>query len=146
MLLATELHKLAETRLRESEQRLHEIVDITNDWIWEINPAWKYSFVSPKVSSILGYQPEEMIGKSPFDFVLPEDAEKVKEGVRGMVHQFKPLNAIVNRAKHKNGQIVYLETSGIAVFTPDLSWTFSDPDAGNTQSAYQVLVSEKSFT
>ena len=33
-----------------------------------------------------------------------------------MVHQFKPLNAIVNRAKHKNGQIVYLETSGIAVF------------------------------
>ena len=108
--------KLAETRLRESEQRLHEIVDITNDWIWEINPAWKYSFVSPKVFSILGYQPEEMIGKSPFDFILPEDAEKVKEGVRGMVHQFKPLNAIVNRAKHKNGQIVYLETSGIAVF------------------------------
>ena len=108
--------KLAETRLRESEQRLHEIVDITNDWIWEINAEWKYSFVSQRVFDILGYLPEEMIGKSPFDFLLPEDAARVKEGVRNFVHQFKPLNAIVNRAKHKNGNVVYLETSGIAVF------------------------------
>ncbi len=108
--------KLAETKVRESEQRLKEIVDLTNDWIWEIDSAWKYSFVSPKIFDILGYLPEEMIGKSPFDFLIPEDVEKVKEGVRGIVHQFKPLNAIVNRAKHKNGDLVYLETSGIPVF------------------------------
>ena len=108
--------KLAETKVRESEQRLHEIVDLTNDWIWEINAEWKYSFVSPKVFDILGYLPEKMIGRSPFDFLLPEDVAKVKERVRGMVHQFKPLNSIVNRARHKNGDLVYLETSGIAVF------------------------------
>ncbi|MEI7664334.1 MAG: PAS domain S-box protein, partial [Bacteroidota bacterium] len=108
--------KLAETRLRESEQRLHEIVDLTNDWIWEIDAEWKYSFVTQKVFDILGYMPEEMIGRSPFDFLLPEDALRVKEGVRSIVHQFKPLNAIVNRALHKNGHIVYLETSGIPVF------------------------------
>ncbi|MEI6681402.1 MAG: PAS domain S-box protein [Bacteroidota bacterium] len=108
--------KLAETKLRESERRLLEIVDITNDWIWEINAEWKYSFVSQRVFDILGYLPEEMIGRSPFDFLLPEDITRVKDGVRGFVHQFKPLNALVNRAKHKNGNIVYLETSGIAVF------------------------------
>ena len=108
--------KLAETKIRESERRLHQIVDLTNDWIWEINPEWKYSFVSPKVFNILGYLPEDLIGKSPFDFILPEDVAKVKDGVRNLVHQFKPLNAIVNRAIHKNGHIVYLETSGIAIF------------------------------
>ena len=108
--------KLAETKLRESEQRLHEIVDLTNDWIWEIDATWKYSFVSPKIYNILGYLPEDMIGRSPFDFLLPEDAMAVKEGVRSFVHQFRPLNAIVNRAVHKDGHIVYLETSGIAVF------------------------------
>jgi PAS domain S-box-containing protein len=108
--------KLAETKVRESEQRLHEIVDLTNDWIWEIDPEWKYSFVSTKVFDILGYQPEEMIGKSPFDYLLPEDVSKVMEGLRNIVHQYKPLNAIVNRTKHKDGRLVYLETSGIAVF------------------------------
>jgi len=30
---------------------------------------------------------------------------------------------------------------GLQVFTPDLSWTFSDPDQGSTQSAYKILVS-----
>jgi PAS domain S-box-containing protein len=109
--------KLAETRLRESEQRLHEIVDITNDWIWEVDPGWKYSFVSPKVFDILGYRPEEMIGRSPFEFLLPEDVASVQEGIRGIVHQFKPLNAIVNQARHREGRLVYLETSGIAVFS-----------------------------
>ncbi|MFZ4520267.1 MAG: PAS domain S-box protein [Bacteroidales bacterium] len=108
--------KLAETKVRESEQRLHEIVELTNDWIWEIDPSWKYSFVSPKIFDILGYLPDEMIGRSPFDFLMPQDVAKVKEGVRGMVHQFKPLNAIINRAIHKDGHIVYLETSGIAIF------------------------------
>ncbi|MCX6305416.1 MAG: PAS domain S-box protein [Bacteroidetes bacterium] len=109
--------KLAETKVRESEQRLHEIVDLTNDWIWEITPGWKYSFVSQKVYEILGYRPEEMIGRSPFDFLLPEDVAKVQEGVRSVVHQYKPLNSIVNRAKHKDGHLVYLETSGIPVFS-----------------------------
>ena len=108
--------KLAETKVRESERRLHEIVEVTNDWIWEINADWKYSFVSPKIVDILGYLPEDMIGRSPFDFLLPEDVAKVKEGIRSVIHQFKPLNAIVNRARHKNGSLVYLETSGIAIF------------------------------
>ncbi len=109
--------KLAETKVRESEQRLHEIVDLTNDWIWEVDPKWKYSFVSPKIFDILGYMPEEMIGRSPFEFILPEEVAHVQEALRTLVHQFKPLNAIVNKAKHKDGHTVFLETSGVAVFS-----------------------------
>ncbi len=108
--------KLAEDKVLESEKRLREIVDLTNDWIWEISPDWKYQYVSPKVLNILGYQPEELIGRSPFEFMFPEDiALKVAE-VRKTVHQYKPLNALQNRAVHKNGQVIYLETSGIPVF------------------------------
>ncbi len=108
--------KLAEIKVRESEKRLREIVDMTNDWIWEISPTWKYLYVSPKVFEILGYQPEELIGKSPFEFMVMEDVAISMVEVRTLVHQYKPLNAIENRARHKNGQLVYLETSGIPVF------------------------------
>ena len=108
--------KQAEKKVQESEQRLREIVDLTNDWIWEITPDWKYSFVSQKIFDILGYQPEEMIGKSPFDFLLPEDVSEVKESVRSVVHQYKPINALVNRAHHKDGNLIFLETSGVPIF------------------------------
>jgi PAS domain S-box-containing protein len=108
--------KLAEEKLLESEQRLREIVDLTNDWIWEIDPEWKYRYVSPKIFNILGYTREEMIGKSPFDFLLPEDVANTKLNLRTFVHQYKPLNAIETRATHKSGKVVYLETSGAPVF------------------------------
>jgi len=105
--------KLAENKLEASEKRLSEIVDLTNDWIWEIDPEWKYTYVSPKVYDSMGYSPEEMIGKTPFDFMITEDIIKTKENLRSFVHQYKPLTALENRAKHKNGQVIYLETSGI---------------------------------
>ncbi len=107
--------KMAENKLEESEKRLSEIVDLTNDWIWEIDAAWRYTYVSPRVQHILGYLPEEMTGKTPFDFMIPEDIISTKENLRSFVHQLKPLTAIENRAKHKDGRVVYLETSGIPV-------------------------------
>lgn len=108
--------KLAEAKLLESEQRLREIVDLTNDWIWEIDPSWRYSYVSPKIVDILGYSVEEMVGRSPFDFLPPEEISGIKEMLRQFVHQYKPLNAIETKAFHKSGKVVYLETSGVPIF------------------------------
>jgi len=111
-------NKLAEARIKESEERLSAIVDLTNDYIWEIDAQWKYTYVSSKVYDILGYRPEELLSKSPFAFMLPEDAEKVLESIRVFVHDYKPINLITNRAIHRDGHIVYLESSGIPVFDP----------------------------
>jgi len=110
------LRKQAETKVRESELRLREIVNLTNDWIWEIDPQWRYTFVSPKVFDIVGYTPEEMIGKTPFDFIVPENIEEIRTALRETVHQFKPISSIITHALHKNGQPLYLETSGVPMF------------------------------
>jgi len=109
-------NKLAEARIRESEERLSAIVDLTNDYIWEIDPQWRYTYVSSKVYDILGYRPEELLGKSPFAFMLPEDAEQAKQAIRKTVHEYKPLNLITSRAIHHDGHVIYLESSGIAIF------------------------------
>lgn len=110
------LRKLAEGKLQESEKRQREIVDLTNDWIWEIDPSWNYTYVSHKIVDILGYTREEMIGKSPFDFLIPEDVALVKDHLRQLVHSYKPITAFETKATHKSGKVVYLETSGIPVF------------------------------
>jgi len=112
----TTKNKLAEARIRESEERLSAIVDLTNDYIWEIDPQWRYTYVSSKVYDILGYRPEELLGKSPFAFMLPEDAELAKQQIRKTVHEYKALNLITNRAIHHDGHVIYLESSGIPLF------------------------------
>jgi len=109
-------NKLAEARIKESEERLGAIVNLTNDYIWEIDPQWRYTYVSSKVYDILGYRPEDLLGKSPFAFMLPEDVERIKESLRSFVHDYKPINLLNTRALHRDGHMVYLESSGIPLF------------------------------
>ena len=69
--------RLAEEALRTSEARFQELVETTTDWMWEINELGAYTYCSPKIREFLGYEPDEAIGKTPFDFMPPEEAHRV---------------------------------------------------------------------
>jgi PAS domain S-box-containing protein len=66
--------KEAEEALRASEQRFRSLVETTSDWIWEVDQNAVYTYASPKIKDILGYEPEEVVGKTPFDFMDPGEA------------------------------------------------------------------------
>ncbi len=61
--------KKTEEALRESEERQRGIIESIADWIWEVDNSGKYIYCSDKVFDILGYHPEELIGKTPFDLI-----------------------------------------------------------------------------
>ena len=109
-------NKLAEARLKESEERLRTMVDLTNDYIWEMDPQLRYTYISPKIFDILGYRPEEILGKSPFTFMPPEDVDKVKESLNLFAKDLKVVSLPSNRAIHRDGHIVYLESTGVPLF------------------------------
>jgi len=139
-------NKIADARVKESEERLRAIVDITNDYIWEIDPQWRYTYISSKVYDIMGYRPEEMLGKSPFDFLFPEDLEQVKGSIRKFVHQYKPLNLITNRAIHRDGHTVFLESSGIPLFDASgkyIGYRGADRDISLRKSVENQLIIAK---
>ena len=69
--------KQAEEALRKSEQRFRSLVETTSEWIWEVDQNGVYTYASPKVKDILGYEPEEVVGKTPFDFMDRHEAERV---------------------------------------------------------------------
>jgi PAS domain S-box-containing protein len=63
----------------EMEKKFRLITENTSDLIaittFKMNPT--YTYVSPSYKKILGYQPEEMVGKPSFDFVHPDDKKKL---------------------------------------------------------------------
>jgi PAS domain S-box-containing protein len=77
----------AQDALRESEERYRRIVETSNDGIWAINDKSKITFVNQRLADMLGYSPEEMIGKSFSEFI-PEASEAKApqrfEGSRGI--------------------------------------------------------------
>jgi PAS domain S-box-containing protein len=59
--------------LSESEEKSRRIVETANEGIWEINGDTRTVFVNPRMAEMLGYTAEEMMGRSSFDFIFPEE-------------------------------------------------------------------------
>ena len=108
--------KQAEVALRENKERYRDLIETTSDWIWEVDKAGKYTYVSPKIRDILGYEPDEVIGKTPFDLMPPGESEKIAGIFISYVIAQKPFTGLENINLHKDGRHVVLETSGVPFF------------------------------
>ena len=63
--------KQAEESLRESEARYRMIIETTNEGVWVLDERHATTFVNARMAAILGYTPDELIGRSVFDLVDP---------------------------------------------------------------------------
>lgn len=95
--------KQAEKALKESEDRFRSLVESTSDWIWEIDRNGIYTYASPKVKELLGYEPEEVIGKTPFDFMPAEEANRIANKFKDIIETSMPIERLENTNLHKNG-------------------------------------------
>lgn len=117
--LEIENRKRAEKELRKSEERFRALTESTSDWIWEVDVDGAYTYASPKANDLLGYKPEEIIGKTPFDFMPADEAERVAGLFRKIGKSGKPFSGLENTNIRKDGQHVVLETSGVPFFDKD---------------------------
>jgi two-component system, cell cycle sensor histidine kinase and response regulator CckA len=65
------------------------------------------------VEQILGYRPEEILHQHFYDFFHPDDRESFKAAALAAFAARQPFQEFLNRNVHKNGQTVWLSTSGI---------------------------------
>lgn len=106
----------AEQALRESEAKFRALVESTSDWIWEIDEQAVYTYTSPQVYVLLGYRVDEVIGKTPFDLMPQDEAEQAKARFDALLKERKHFWLVENAFLHKDGRMVFLETSGAPSF------------------------------
>ena len=106
----------ADATLTESERRFRDLTESTSDWVWEVDTNARYTYSSPKVRDLLGYDPAEVLGKTPFDLMPEAEARRVESQFLEVVASRKPFNGLENTNVHRDGRIVVLETSGVPVF------------------------------
>jgi PAS domain S-box-containing protein len=105
----------AEEALRASEQRFRSLVETTSDWIWEVDLNAVYTYASPKLKELLGYEAKEVIGKTPFDFMPRDEAERIRAAFADIIRSRHPFAQLENTNLHKDGRRVVLETSGVPI-------------------------------
>jgi len=64
MLLSNEQRqKLAVEALRRSEERFRDIAEAASDWVWEMGPDLRFTYVSSRFGELTGIEPKKLIGK-----------------------------------------------------------------------------------
>ena len=80
-----------------------EILENISDWLWAVDTSGKYTYCSQNVFDFLGYTAEEVIGKTPFDFMPKREAKRIREGFAKIVEKREPFYSFKNTKIHKNG-------------------------------------------
>jgi PAS domain S-box-containing protein len=103
--------KHAEASVQASEQRFRNLVETTSDWIWEMNEELRYTYASPQVQNLLGYTVEEVLGKRPYDFMTPAEAERVAAFYASVYNPNQPFIGTETTKQHKAGHPVTFESN-----------------------------------
>jgi PAS domain S-box-containing protein len=105
------------TQLQESEARFRDIADNALEWIWQVDTSGKYTYSSPVVKKILGYEPEEVLGKYYFDFFHPDEKKRLMKAATMAFEHKKSFRKFINRNVCKDGKaLVVLSTRGVPLF------------------------------
>lgn len=105
-----------EQSLRKSEERFRNLVETSSDWVWEIDENAVYTYISPKITELLGYQAAEITGKTPFDLMPPKEAERVRVEFTEIAQKCQPFECSIRVNLHQDGRRILIESSGVPIF------------------------------
>jgi PAS domain S-box-containing protein len=112
--------KKTEQSLFKSELLYRTLTDNMSDFINLTDTTGKIIYLSPSTKLIMGDTYPNLIGTSVFDFVHPEDKQRVFEKFKTLLIERKSVNAEV-RYKKENGDYIWLETNGNPIFN-EIGW------------------------
>jgi PAS domain S-box-containing protein len=135
--------KCMEKALQRSEERFRQVAENSGEWIWEVDANGLYTYASPVVEKIVGYKPEELVGKKHFyDLFHPEDQEGLKNAAFQAFAEKSPFREFINRIMHKNGNTVWLSTSGVPIVDNEgslIGYRGSDKNITEWKNAVEAL-------
>ncbi len=107
--------KRADEALAASATRYRHLVETTHDLIWSVDAEGCFTFVNRNAAmTILGYQPEEMLGRSLAEFKTPQQAAKDMRTF-ATVKQGQPLFNYETAYRHKNGSLVPMMFNAVVI-------------------------------
>lgn len=103
--------KQAQEAVKKSEARLRRLTDNMQDMISETDTKGVFLYLSPSHYQALGYRPEELLGRSIYEFLHPDDVSKIKAAI-GLGIRMKLSGKGEYRVRHTDGHYVWFESLG----------------------------------
>jgi sigma-B regulation protein RsbU (phosphoserine phosphatase) len=102
--------------LQESEARFSQVAEMVGEWLWEQDAEGRYLYCSSAVRGILGYRPEDLVGKHYLELLTDEDRRLWSETRPFAGRAAAPFHKLVNHYRHRDGREIYTESTGTPIF------------------------------
>jgi len=102
-----------------NEERLSNLMFTMADWVWEIDENGTYTYSSKNSVDFFGLTSDEIIGKTPFDFMAPEEIDWFRPIYTNILKSRKPMKDLENWSIDKYGQRICLQTNGLAFYNEE---------------------------
>jgi PAS domain S-box-containing protein len=113
--------------LRESEERYRRMLDTANEGVWSMDAEHRTTSVNQAMAAMLGYEPDEMLGRKVEEFFLPEE---MRDHGRRMAARRKGLaDRYERRFRRKDGSVLLTLVSAIPL----------RDDAGNFAGSFAMF-------
>jgi len=123
--------------LRESQERFRDFAQISSDWLWELGPNLRFSFVSDR----LGGDPRRLIGTRPGEFEDDPAQQALWAEHRALLAEHRPFRNFVHHRTLADGRRVHVSASGEPIF--DSAGKFTGYRGTATDITAQVEAEER---
>ncbi len=103
-----------EEALRRSEEQYRLLAEHITDLITRHDPDGHYLYVSPACRNLLGYEPEELVGRSPYDLIHPDDRDEVARAHTRVLEE-PDIITVTYRIRRKDGAYIWFESTARGV-------------------------------
>ena len=134
--------KRAEETLRESEERFSQVAETAREWIWEVERHGHYTYSSPAVRDLLGYEPNEVIGKHWLGLIVPEERDQLVMGAKEVSASKEIFFRSIITKLRKDGHTVVVESTGRPILDAEgnvLGYRGADEDITERKRAEEEL-------
>jgi len=143
-------HKLSSDALSDTSTRLQQLAEYTRTYIWECDQDGLYTYLSNNVKDLIGYEPEELIGKIRYYDLFHEAVrEKLKKEINEILATSKTLVDYPNELVTKNNSTLSVSTNCFPIIDDEghlIGYRGSNVDVTVRNSIEEALrVSERKF-
>lgn len=143
-LVAERIMEIAQemSRRKEKEAQYLALVESINGYVWETDAEAHTTYISSRVKDILGYDPDEIIGKRPLDLMPPDEVDRAAPVFKSIISRRRSLKSFEETVIHRNGRLVHLEVNGAPFFDDKgalLGYRGSAHDVTRQKEAFEEL-------
>lgn len=114
-------HREAQAELAQNERRFRDFAGSSADWLWEVDADGLFTYVSPGVTGVLGYDAQGLLGTSQLVVLFgdAEDAAPARDLIASRMERAEAYRDLEFWTQGKMGERVCLRLSGVPVMDDD---------------------------